>query len=161
MGAFKSSLLFLVFVAVAAVASTGLSVHLSDLHFGSYKITGIHPKSLRSVDGSASVTCTNSGRTFTMSNIFGTVYKNGRAFVRGYAQPVSVPVGSSSVNISGNATLCEDITLWDVLACIAFRAEDYTVDVSMTITTDGGKSSFDYSRQGMSVADILHNIRNR
>lgn len=160
MGVVKPSLLLVVSI-LAAVATTGLSVHLSDLHFGSYKITGIYPKSFRSVDGSASIACTNSGKTFKMSNIYGMVYKNGRAFVRGYAQPLTVPAGSSSLNISGNAALCDEITLWDVLACIAFKAEEYTVDVSMTISTDNGQSFHEYSRKGMSVAAILHNIRNR
>lgn len=133
---------------------------LGSLKFGSYKITSISPQSFRSVDGSIQVECTNSGQSFIMSGISGLVYKKGRPFVRGKAKPVPVLKGQSTVVVNGNATLCEGITIWDVLACIAFNASDYTIDVSMTITMADG-SSRHFERQGMSVAALLRNVRGR
>jgi len=136
------------------------SAQLSDLHFDSHKVTRISPKSFRSVDGTIQVNCTNKGQQFTMSNISGTVYKKGRAFINGYAEPITVFPGSCTVSVLGNASLCDGITLWDVLACIVFKAEDYTIDVSMTITEADGKSRV-YTNTGMSVANLLNNIRGK
>lgn len=61
------------------------SAQLSRLRFGEHKINRISLKSLRAVTGEAQVVCTNDTLAFTMSNICGTVYKQGRAFVYGTA----------------------------------------------------------------------------
>lgn len=154
-------LFLLIAIAVAAVTATQPSpVGLSSLKFGNYKISRISPKSFRSVDGTAQIVCTNKDCTFTMSNITGTVYKKGVPFVKGYATPVTVPAGQSTVSVDGNATLCDGIGLWDVLSCIAFRASDYTIDVSMTISATNGYTR-QYSRTGISVGNLLHNIRGK
>ena len=153
---------------VAAVAafllilafSRDASAQLSNLKFGSYKITSINPQSLRSVAGTVQFACTNSGPGFTMSNITGTVYKKGVAFLNGYSQPVNVRSGATTAVVNGTATLCEGISLWDVLSCVAFNANDYTIDVSMTISTNDGDSRL-YTKKGISVADILHNVRGK
>lgn len=149
-------------IAVAGLLATAVpaSAQLSSLHFGEYKITGIHPNSFRSADGSASIVCTNSGKKFTMSNIRGTVYKKGTPFVSGYASPVTVPAGKTTLDISGNASLCDGVSIWDLLACIVFRAEDYKIDVAMTITDASGEARL-YEKKGINVAALLHNIRGR
>lgn len=131
---------------------------LGSLHFGSYRITSILPRSFRSVDGELQVECSNRGQAFVMSDIEGVVYKLGRPFVSGHAGPVTVGKGKTTVVVDGNATLCEGISLWDVLECLAFNASDYTIDVSMTITMADGRSRH-FSRKGMSVAAILRNVR--
>lgn len=136
------------------------SAQLSRLRFGEHKINRISLKSLRAVIGEAQVVCTNDTLAFTMSNICGTVYKQGRAFVYGTAEPVTVSRGESLVVVDGEASLCQGITFWDVLGCIAFRASDYTIDVSMTIVDEKGRSRY-YAKQGMSVAALLGNIRGR
>lgn len=150
----------LIAVAGLLVAAVPASAQLSSLHFGEYKITGIHPNSFRSAEGSASIVCTNSGKKFTMSNIRGIVYKKGTPFVSGYASPVTVPAGKTTLDISGNAYLCDGVSIWDLLACIVFRAEDYKIDVAMTITDASGKARL-YEKKGINVAALLHNIRGR
>lgn len=150
----------LIAVAGLLVAAAPASAQLSSLQFGEYKITGIHPNSFRSADGSASIVCTNGGKTFTMSNIHGTVYKKGMAFVSGYASPVTVPAGKNTLDINGSAYLCDGVSIWDLLACIVFRAEDYKIDVAMTITDASGKARL-YEKKGINVAALLHNIRGR
>lgn len=153
--------LTIVFCAILLLAGEhGASAQLSRLHFGSYKINRISLLSLRSVNGEAQAVCTNDSLAFTMSNISGVVYKNGRPFVHGTANPVSVASGTSTVVVKGTATLYDDVTLWDVLSCIAFRPSDYTIDVSMRITNSAGASR-SYSRNGISVANLLHNIRGK
>ena len=136
------------------------SAQLSRLHFKGYKITKIAPTSFRSVRGTAEFYCLNDSLRFTMSNIRGTVYKKGVPFVSGSADPVTVPAGSSTVTVNGKASLCDGIGLWDVLQCIAFKAEDYSIDVSMTIVNSKGIRR-DYSKRGMSVSALLNNIRKK
>lgn len=132
------------------------SAQLSRLHFGGYRITRITPVSFRSVRGTAEFQIQNDTVGFTMSNISGMVYKKGVPFVMGDASPVAIPAGASSVAVNGSAALCDGITLWDVLACIAFKAEDYTIDVSMTIIDANGHRR-DVAKSGLGVAALLNN----
>ncbi|MBQ0126564.1 MAG: hypothetical protein KBS80_01070 [Bacteroidales bacterium] len=150
-------------VAAILILFTGENLayaQLSKLHFKGYKITRIAPTSLRSVRGTAEFNCINDSLGFTMSNIKGTVYKKGVAFISGSADPVSVPSGSSAVTVNGKASLCDGIGLWDVLQCIAFKAEDYSIDVSMTVVNSKGNRR-EYSKMGMSVSALLNNIRKK
>ena len=142
-------------------AKAKLSAQRSRLSFGDHKISQIRfHDGLRSVSGTISVECYNDSLAFEMSEIAGTVYKKGEAFVSGSAEPVAVPAGGSTVVVSGLASLCEGITLWDVLACIAFKAEDYTIDISMRIVNAKGVERI-FERSDMSVADVLQRRRGR
>lgn len=152
----RITILLLCVAAALAIAAPDANAQLGRLKFGEHKINRIQLLSLRSVAGEAQVVCTNDSLAFTMSNIAGTVYKNGRAFVHGTANPVTVPVGKSTVVVKGTASLCEGIGFWDVLSCIAFKAEDYTIDVAMTIANTAGDTRV-YSKKGLSVAALLGN----
>lgn len=159
----KQSRLIIALLAAAFLLVAGTqtaNAQLSRLHFGGYRITRISPVSFRSVRGTAEFQIQNDTVGFTMSNISGTVYKKGKAFVRGDASPVSIPSGSSTVAVNGTASLCEGITLWDVLQCIAFKAEDYSIDVSMTIITTKGDRR-EVAKSGLSVAALLNNVMRR
>lgn len=156
----KRFFLILLSAILLLTVENSASAQLSRLHFGDHKINRIALKSLRAVTGEAQVVCTNDTLAFTMSNICGTVYKQGRAFVRGTAEPVTVARGEGLVVVDGEASLCQGITFWDVLGCIAFKASDYTIDVSMTIVYENGKFRH-FAKQGMSVAALLGNIRGR
>lgn len=154
-------ILYILLLAFAAILSEQTaSAQLGRLHFGAYKINKISLLSMRSVHGAAQVECTNDSLSFVMSNISGTVYNRGKAFVKGTADSVSVPAGTSTVVVSGNASLLPDVTFWEVLSCLAFDPADYTIDVSMTITNSAGVVRR-YVKQNISVEALLHNVRGR
>lgn len=143
-------------LAFALLSSQNASAQLSKLHFGNYKITSISPRSFRSVAGSGTVVVRNDVNSFTMSNIKGVVYKNDVPFVQGSTSNITVPAGISTVSVSGLASLCPGIGLMDVISCIFFNAEDYTIDISMTVTTDEGER--EVALEKISVAAILNNL---
>lgn len=143
---------------MAVLLALPTQAQLSRLKFDkNYKINSISPISLREVAGAVQVSVRNDTTTFTMSNITGVIYKNGQAFVRGQADPVRVPAGSSMVKVTGTAALCQGVSLWAVLGCLfGFDIEDYTADVSMTITDKSGHLR-QIDKRGVSVAAILRN----
>ena len=128
---------------------------LSKLHFKGYRITKIMPTSTRSVTGTMEIDCVNDSPAFTMSNISGTVYKDGRPFMRGDISPIKVPHGSSKVIVDCHyAALAEGIGIMDLLRCLSFRQEDYTVDVSTTVIDQNGKRR-NVAKKGVSVAKLM------
>ena len=134
---------------------------LTNLHFGSYSITSIRPQSFTSVSGSVKVTVTNDTTSFVMQDISGKIYKLGTPMVQGHAADVYVPRGLSEVSVSGEASLCEGVGIWTILRClIGFNINDYTADVSMTVTDEKGHVRT-FTEEGMSVAAILNNLRAR
>lgn len=127
---------------VLIVAASILAVSLSaqsglGLTFGNYSITSIQPQSFSSVKGSVSLEVTNASTPFTLSQIRGAVYKNGRRFVEGTADDIFVAKGESRLSISGVASLCEGVGLLDVLRCFYFDVNDYSIDISLVYTRDG------------------------
>lgn len=125
---------------VAMMCSLDMSAQFSRLSFGKYGISSISPESFRAVSGSAWLDVTNPDVGFKMSEIRGTVYKNGTPFVKGTVADVYIAQGTGRKTFSGRAELCSGISLWNVLACIAFDPDDYSVDISMRITLDTGET---------------------
>ena len=142
-------------IGLVALASSGFChAQFSKLSFGKYGVSSIRPESLRSVRGAVWIDVTNPMEGFTVSQIRGTVYKNGVPFVYGSASDVHIPSGSARASISGRASLSESASLWDVLALIAFDPEDYSVDLSVRITLDSGETRV-VSKTRMPVAALL------
>ena len=139
---------------VALASSEFCRAQFSKLSFGKYGVSSIRPESLRSVRGAVWIDVTNPMEGFTVSQIRGTVYKNGVPFVYGSASDVHIPSGSARASISGRASLSESASLWDVLALIAFDPEDYSVDLSVRITLDSGETRV-VSKTRMPVAALL------
>ena len=147
---------FAIFVlCVAAFASAEVChAQFSKLSFGKYGISSIRPESMRSVRGAVWIDVTNPMEGFTVSDISGTVYKNGVPFVYGSASDVHIPAGTARAQISGRASLSEAASLWDVLALIVFDPNDYSVDLSVRITMDSGATRV-VSKSRMPVAALL------
>ena len=144
----------LVLSAVAFASAHVCHAQFSKLSFGKYGISSIRPESLRSVRGAVWIDVTNPMEGFTVSEIKGTVYKNGVPFVYGSASDVHIPSGSARAQISGRASLSDSASLWDVLALIVFDPEDYSVDLSVRITMDSGETRV-VSKSRMPVAALL------
>ena len=70
--------MLMVFTAIFMVGVETASAQMSDLKFGKYGVDKIRLKSLRSGTGLAWVMTDNGGKSFYMSDITGTVYKNGK-----------------------------------------------------------------------------------
>lgn len=144
----------LVMCVVALVSAEVASAQFSKLSFGKYGVSSIRPESLRAVRGTVWIDVNNPLEGFTVSEIKGTVYKNGAPFVYGSASDVHIPYGSARAVISGRASLSSTASLWDVLALIVFDPEDYSVDLSVRITLDSGQTRV-VSKKKMPVAALL------
>lgn len=149
----KFLIVFLVSV-VAFLSADQCRAQFSKLSFGGYGVSSIRPESFRAVNGAVWLEVTNPMIGFTMSEITGVVYKNGRAFVSGAANDVYVPMGTSKVTVTGRAALCSGASLWDVLALISFNPADYSVDLSVRITLDSGETRV-VSQKNLPVSVLL------
>ena len=150
----RKTLLTFICCVAAFLVSDVCSAQFSKLSFGKYGVSSIRPESMRSVRGSVWIDVTNPMEGFTVSEIGGTVYKNGVPFVYGSASDVHIPAGTARAQISGRASLSETASLWDVLALIVFDPNDYSVDLSVRITMDSGATRV-VSKSRMPVAALL------
>lgn len=119
-----------------------------------YRITGIKPESLRSVEGTIELTLENKSAALMLRNINGKIYKNGVDFIQGYCLDVEIPRGISVITIHGNASLCEGVSLLEVLKLVNFNPDDFTVDFSVNCTFVRGKG-LKIARNGIPLRQIL------
>ena len=130
---------------------------LSRLKFLNYRISSIVPSSFRSVRGSVEVTLTNDSTAFTMSDIQGLVYRNGKPFVQGVCNDTHVARGTVTVRPAGTVQLCDSVSVWTVLRCmVSFNPDEYTGDLTMVITDAQGHRR-SYAKKGLPVGQLLGN----
>lgn len=134
----KRLFLVMIMAVVSVVFSDVCHAQFDQISIDDYSIQSISPESFSSVRGAVLMQVTNAGESFMVSDIKGTVYKNGTPFVTGKADSFYVAHGAQKVQIRGRASLCPGTSLWTVLGLLMFDPEDYTVDISVTIITDSG-----------------------
>lgn len=149
------SLIIIVAILELLAGEFQAAAQFSRLHFGGYRIVKLAPTSTRSVTGAMELDCTNDTTGFTMSNISGTIYKNGKPFLRGDLSPIKVPHGNTKVLIDCHyAALAEGIGIMDVIKSISFRPQDYTVDISATVIDSKGKKK-NVAKQGVGLTELM------
>lgn len=112
----------------------------SKLGVGKYGIEKIWPSSFSSVNGAVWVEIDNPVQGFMVSDIHGTVYKDGAPFVKGTANNVYVAKGQGKYTVSGNAFLCSGVSLFSLLRLISFDPKQYSVDITVNVKFDDGTS---------------------
>lgn len=135
----KKLFTLMVVAALAVAAGDECYAQFSKLSIEDYSIESIWPESFSAVRGEVSLEVTNAGEAFTVSEITGTVYKEGARFVTGQASNFHVAAGAQKLEISGRASLCQGASLWTVLGLLFFDPEDYAVDIRLKVTTASGK----------------------
>lgn len=136
------------------LAPVRAEAQFSRLSFGKYGIESIGLESFTSVKGAVWLNVTNPEEGFTVSDVSGTVYKKGTPFLTGSTDSFSVPKGTEKCVISGRAGLCPGVSLWTVLSLIYFVPENYSVDISLKITMESGKSRV-VTKKGLPVTTLL------
>lgn len=139
---------------VALVAADDCAAQFSKMTISDYGVKSIVPESFSSVRGSVWLDVVNPMETFTVSGVAGKVYKNGVPFIQGFTDPFTVVNGSSKVVISGRASLCPGASLWTVLGLLFFDPEEYSVDISVTITMESGATRV-VEKNGLPVSVLL------
>ncbi len=139
---------------VTFIAAEDCYAQFSKLSFGKYGVSSIRPESMRAVKGAVWLDVTNPMEGFKITEIKGMVYKNGVPFVSGAADDVRIPLGTARADVSGRAALCEGISIWDVLALVAFDPDDFSVDLSLRITMDSGETRV-VSKKKLPVRTLL------
>lgn len=150
----KRILAVLIICIVTVAASDICHAQFSRLSIGKYGISSIYPESFRAVKGVVWLEVTNPMEGFTVSEVKGTVYKNGVPFVTGMTDDFHIAPGSGKRTISGRAALCDGVSLWTVLSLLSFNPNDYMVDISMRITLDSGNSRV-VSKKSMPLKTLL------
>lgn len=139
---------------MALLAADDCAAQFSKMTISDYGVKSIVPESFTSVRGAVWLDVVNPMESFTVSGVQGKVYKNGVAFIQGSTEPFTVVNGASRVEISGRASLCPGASLWTVLGLLFFDPEDYSVDLSVTITLASGESRV-VEKKDMPVTALL------
>jgi len=139
---------------MALLAADDCAAQFSKMTISDYGVKSIVPESFTSVRGAVWLDVVNPMESFTVSGVQGKVYKNGVAFIQGSTEPFTVVNGASRVEISGRASLCPGASLWTVLGLLFFDPEDYSVDLSVTITMASGESRV-VEKKDMPVTALL------
>ena len=133
-------LLVMVAAAFALVASAQEHKEVfSKLSIGKYGIDSIWPAGFSSVTGAVWVEIDNSADAFTVSQIKGTVYREGSPFVTGTANNVRIAKGKGKYVVNGQASLCSGVSLFSILRVLSFDPNVYSVDMSVVVTFDDGR----------------------
>ncbi|MBQ0058277.1 MAG: hypothetical protein KBT20_11560 [Bacteroidales bacterium] len=152
----KKYLMMLTAIVMMMCGSIGKAQSLSQLKFNDYSIENVMPESLTSISGKGKLTLTNNGPAFKMKNIRVQVYKNGAKFVKASVNDISIIHGKQTIGVSGLSSLNEGVSFWTVLSSLAFKAEEYKFDVTMTIVTATG-IVIPYEKKNISAAKLLGN----
>lgn len=139
---------------MALLAADDCAAQFSKMTISDYGVKSIVPESFTSVRGAVWLDVVNPMESFTVSGVQGKVYKNGVAFIQGSTEPFTVVNGASRVEISGRASLCPGASIWTVLGLLFFDPEDYSVDLSVTITMASGESRV-VEKKDMPVTALL------
>ena len=134
----KRFLLIIVAAAIAVSASANGGVY-SKLSIGDYGIDNIWPAGMTAITGAVWVEIDNSGDAFTVSQIKGTVYREGSPFVTGTANNVRIAKGKGKYVVNGQASLCSGVSLFSILRVLSFDPNVYSVDMSVVVTFDDGR----------------------
>lgn len=118
-------------------SSTDCKAQYDYLKFGDFGVTSISPLSFTSVRGEVWVDVQNPQVGFSVTEVYGKLYCNGRALIEGKADDYYVPNGNGRLNLTGVASLCPGVSIIDVLGLLFFNPEEYTVDIKAIITDDG------------------------
>ena len=118
-------------------SSTDCKAQYDYLKFGDFGVTSVSPLSFTSVRGEVWVDVENPQAGFSVTEVYGKLYCDGRALIEGKADDYYVPNGSGRLNLTGVASLCPGVSIFDVLGLIFFDPQMYTVDIKAVITDDG------------------------
>ena len=135
----KKLILLVIMSVIAFLSADECKAQYDTLKFGDFGITSISPKSFTSVGGAVWVDVENPQVGFKVSEIYGKLYHNGVPMIEGYANDYYVPTGNGKLHITGTASLCPGISIFDVLGLLFFNPEEYTVDIKAVITDDGAE----------------------
>ena len=136
---------------LAAMAGPKQKSALQHIKFGKARIVSFVPTGLRSARASVELEAKNDTSAFTLQDVKLLVYRKGEPFVDGVCDEVTVPKGTSKVQLTGEFELCDEVSVWS--AFNALRNPDlseFTGDVDLTIVSDKGRK-IAWSQQGLSL----------
>ena len=137
MNMYKRLIVFILAVILGMTWADDCKAQYDYLKFGDFGVTSVSPLSFTSVSGSVWVDVQNPQVGFSVTEVYGKLYCNGRALIEGKADDYYVPNGNGRLNLTGVASLCPGLSIIDVLGLLFFNPEEYTVDIKAIITDDG------------------------
>ena len=131
--------LLLIFLSLLLSAIVAQAQFFRGFSVESYQISLAWPTSFRSVRGNVKAVVSNTGDTRTLNGVQATIYRNGRRFALGTGEDVTFRQGRWEYLLKGLAKLADGVSTWDAIrAPFSFKASEYTLDFSVTITHADG-----------------------
>ena len=132
--------LFACMTVAAAAAGPKHRDALSHIKFGKCRIVSLVPTGLRSVRIGVELETKNDTLTFTLQDVKMDIFRKGASFVEGVCEEVTVPKGTSTIRLTGDFELAEEVTLWQA-ATVLRNADpsDFTANVDLNVLRDTGR----------------------
>ena len=127
---------------------------LSHIKFGKCRIVSLVPTGLRSVRVGVEMEAKNDTAAFKLQDVKMLIFRKGAPFVEGVCEEVTVPKGSSTVRLSGDFELAEEVTLWS--AVTALRNSDlseFTANVDLNVISEKGRK-IAWSQKDIAVSSL-------
>ena len=143
--------LLVLLTAMVAMAGPDQKNALQHIKFGKARIVSFVPTGLRSARASVELEAKNDTSAFTLQDVRLLVYRKGLPFVEGVCDEVTVPKGTSKVQLTGEFDLCDDVSVWSALTALKNPdLSEFTGDIDMTIVSGKGRK-IAWSQQGLSL----------
>lgn len=127
-------------MALACLAGPKQKDALSHVKFGKCRIVSLVPTGLRSVRIGVEMETKNDTSAFTLQDVKMDIFRKGAPFVEGVCEEVIVPKGTSTVRLTGDFELAEEVTLWSAVTTLKNAdPSDYTANVDLNVIPDKGR----------------------
>ena len=128
---------------------------LSHIKFGKCRIVSLVPTGLRSVRVGVEMETKNDTTAFTLQDVKMDFFRKGTPFVEGVCEEVVVPKGTSTVRLSGDFELADEVTLWSAVTSLRNAdPSEFSVNVDLNVIPDKGRK-IAWSQKDISVATLV------
>lgn len=118
----------------------GCAPKAKDLSLDNYRLENVSPTGLRGVDVTLMLTITNRAVAFTISDICGTVFKDGTEFALFSAEPLALKGKSTETYpLNASLSLSESVSLFDLIGLVRDHDMDsFMIDLHARGSLKGG-----------------------
>ena len=148
------TVLLALLMAISSLAGPKQKNALSHIKFGKCRIVSLVPTGLRSVRVGVEMETKNDTTAFTLQDVKMDFFRKGTPFVEGVCEEVVVPKGTSTVRLSGDFELADEVTLWSAVTSLRNAdPSEFTVNVDLNVIPDKGRK-IAWSQKDISVGSL-------
>jgi hypothetical protein len=127
---------------------------LSHVKFGKWRIVSLVPTGLRSMRVGVEMEAKNDTTAFMLQDVKMDFFRKGKPFVEGVCEEIVVPKGTSTVRLSGDFELADEVSLWSAVTSLKNAdPSEFTVNVDLNVISSKGRK-IAWSQNDISVGSL-------